>query len=120
MSRVLIQPRIWTIESGKKVIIEFIGRNRRTAALKIVYIRIVFIHSVDYKKRISQYSHSRDGVDRLHVLVVGHAGLAVGPVLELEVRLHDCAHGEEGGRLGDAGRGKRLSNSFGLYSQRRL
>ena len=39
--------------------------------------------------------------DRLHVLVVGHAGLAVGP--DLQDRLHDGAHGEDGGRLGDAG-----------------
>ena len=35
----------------------------------------------------SLYSHSQDGGDLLlHVLVVGHAGLAVGPVLE--ARLH--------------------------------
>ena len=34
-----------------------------------------------------QITHSRDGDDRLHVLVVGHAGLAVGPVLEDQ--LHD-------------------------------
>ena len=45
----------------------------------------------------------QDVADRLHVLVVGHAGLAVGPVLEN--RLHDGAHGEEGGRGGDAGIG---------------
>ena len=36
------------------------------------------------------------GGDRLHVLVLGHAGLAVGPVLE--ARLHDGSHREEGGR----------------------
>ena len=35
----------------------------------------------------TNHSHSRDGGDRLHVLVVGHAGLAVGPVLE--ARLHE-------------------------------
>ena len=35
--------------------------------------------------------------------MVGHAGLAVGPVLE--ARLHDGAYGEEGGRRGDAGIG---------------
>ena len=44
-------------------------------------------------------------VSMLHVLVVGHASLAVGPVLE--VRLHDGAHEEEGGRrvVWDAGIG---------------
>ena len=62
-------------------------------------------------------SHAQDGLDLLHVLAVGHAGLAVGPVLE--DRLHDGAHGEEGGRLGDAEMGKNFF-SFGLYSQRRL
>ena len=36
----------------------------------------------------------------LHVLVVGHAGLAVGPVLEDRLHDGDGAHGEEGGRLG--------------------
>ena len=45
------------------------------------------------------HSHSRDGDDCLHVLEVGHAGLAVGP--ELEDLLHDGAHMEEGGRLGE-------------------
>ena len=47
------------------------------------------------------YSHSRDGGDLLlQVLVVGHADLAVGA--DLEDPLHDGAHIEEGGRLGDA------------------
>ena len=49
------------------------------------------------------HSHSRDGDDCLHVLEVGHAGLAVGP--ELEDLLHDGAHMEEGGRRGNAGIG---------------
>ena len=74
---------------------------------------MVFSRSVDYKKRISISKYytvqikislviaftltlsGQDSGDLLHVLVVGHAGLAVGPVLEN--RLHDGAHGEEGG-----------------------
>ena len=53
--------------------------------------------------------------DRLHVLVVGHAGLAVGP--DLQDRLHDGAHGEEGGSRGDAGIGINAF-LFSFYSQR--
>ena len=58
------------------------------------------------------HSHSQDGGDWLHVLIhgdlllhvlVGHAGLAVGA--DLVDLLHDGAHIEEGGRLGDAGIG---------------
>ena len=45
----------------------------------------------------------------VHVLVVGHASLAVGPVLEGRL-LHDGAQGEEGGRWN---RNKRIS--FGFY-----
>ena len=44
----------------------------------------------------------QDGGDRLHVLVVGHAGLAVGPVLE--VRLHD-GEGLKGKKVAAAGSG---------------
>ena len=46
--------------------------------------------------------------------VVGHAGLAVGPVLGAQH--HDGAHGEEGGRRGDAGIG--INAFLCLYSQR--
>ena len=56
--------------------------------------------TVQYKSKYL-VSHAQDGGDLLHVLAVGHAGLAVG--LVLEDRLHDGAHGEEGGPLGDAG-----------------
>ena len=49
---------------------------------------------------------------------MGHAGLAVGPVLE--VRLHDGAHGEEGGRRGDAGIGMKAFLSVFIDSVRRL
>ena len=38
-------------------------------------------------KSKSLVSHAQDGLDLLYVLVVGHASLAVGPVLE--DRLHD-------------------------------
>ena len=51
------------------------------------------------------------------LLVVGHAGLAVGPVLE--ARLHDGAHGEEGGRRGDAGIGINAFLSVFINSVRR-
>ena len=47
-------------------------------------------------------SRSRDGGALLHVPVVGHAGLAVGPVLE--VRLHD-GEGPKGKKVAAAGSG---------------
>ena len=54
-------------------------------------------------KSKSLVSHAQDGLDLLHVLVLGHVGLAaVGPVLV--VGLHDGVHGEDG-VLGDAGLG---------------
>ena len=43
----------------------------------------------------------QDGGDLLQVLAVGHTGLVFDPVLE--VRLHNGANGNEGGRHGDAG-----------------
>ena len=49
--------------------------------------------------------------------MVGHAGLAVGPVLE--ARLHDGAYGEEGGRRGDAGIGIKAFLSVFIHSVRR-
>ena len=53
-------------------------------------------------KSKSLASHAHYGLDLLHVVVVGHASLAVGPTLE--DRLHDGVHGEDG-VLGDAGLG---------------
>ena len=50
----------------------------------------------------------------LHVLVVGHAGHAVGA--DFEDLLHDGAHIEEGGRLGDAGIGISVLLSVFIYS----
>ena len=56
------------------------------------------------------YSHSRDGGDLLlHVLVVGHAGLAVGPVLE--ARLHE-GDGLMGKRVATAGMLKSKTHFF--------
>ena len=66
----------------------------------------------------TNHSHSRDGDDCLHVLVVGHAGLAVRPVLE--VRFHDGAHGEEGGRRGDAGIGIKAFLLVIIHNMRQL
>ena len=77
------------------------GGRLRDAGIRINAFLSVFIHSVDNKKLICfvrkvlykskflslYYSHSRDGGALLHVLAVGHAGLAVGPVLE--ARLYD-------------------------------
>ena len=40
------------------------------------------------KSLLSLHSHSRDGGDRLHVLVVGHAGLGLADDPALEDRLH--------------------------------
>ena len=57
------------------------------------------------------------GGDRLHVLVVGHAGLAVG-LVHVD-RLHNGAHGEEGGRLGDAVIGINAFLSVFIQSVRR-
>ena len=69
----------------------------------------------------------QDGGDRLHVLVVGHAGLVVGPVLEDRLHDGDGAHGEEGGRRGeeggrrgDAGIGMKAFLSVFIFSVRRL
>ena len=47
-------------------------------------------------------------------MVVGHAGLAVGPVLD--DRLHNGAHGEEGGRRGNAGIGINAFLSVFIHS----
>ena len=80
-------------------------------------LKKVFFHSVDYKKAnyyfivlyklksLSIVLHAQDGGDRLHVLVVGHAGLAVSPVLE--ARLHD----------GDGLMGKKVAASGMLESE---
>ena len=57
------------------------------------------------------------GGDRLHILVVGHAGLAVG-LVHVD-RLHDDAYGEGGGRLRDAGIGINAFLSVFIYSVRR-
>ena len=53
----------------------------------------------------------------VHVLVVGHAGLAVG-LVHVD-RLHDDAYREEGGRLRDAGIGINAFLSVFFYSVRR-
>ena len=60
--------------------------------------------------------HSQDGGDHLHVLVVGHVGLVVGPVLEARLHDGDGAHGEEGGRLGDTGIGINAFLSVYIHS----
>ena len=50
-------------------------------------------------------------------LGVGHAGLAFDPVLE--DRLHDGAHGKEGGRRGNAGIGINTFLSVFIHTVRR-
>ena len=77
-------------------------------------------HRADYKIKVSIVLHAQDGGDRLHVLVVGHAGLAVGPVLEDRLHDGDGAHGEEGGRRGNAGIGIKAFLSVFIFSVRRL
>ena len=49
------------------------------------FFRSLFTASTIKSK--SLVSHAHDGLDRLQVVVVGHASLAVGPALE--VQLHD-------------------------------
>ena len=71
----------------------------------------VLIHSVGYESVLAFHStnqslsrhsiHSQDGGDCLHVLAVGHAGLAVVPVHE--DRLHALA--EDQAALGGVGGG---------------
>ena len=67
---------------------------------------------------LSLWHSPQDGDDRLLALVVEHAGLAVVPVLE--ARLHDGAHGEEGGRRGDAGIGIKAFLSVFIHNVRQL
>ena len=87
-----------------------------------VLVRLRFQSTVQIKVSLSLVIaltlSGQGGGDRLHVLVVGHAALAVGPVLE--DRLHDGGHGEEGGRRGDAGIGMRAFLSVYIHSVRRL
>ena len=87
------------------------------ASEKTSFFRSLFIISSAIKSALAFHStvqikvplvtaltlSGQDGRDLLHVLAVGHAGLALDPVLE--DRLHDGAHGEEGGRLGVDGIG---------------
>ena len=68
-------------------------------------------------KSLSIVLHAQDSGDLLHVLAVGHAGPAVGPVYE--DRLHDGAHGKEGGRHGNAGIGINTFLSVFIHSVRR-
>ena len=67
------------------------SRRRRGYGLKYLSLSLVIALTLS----------GQGGGNRLQVLVVGHAGLAVG--LVLMDRLHDDAYWEEGGRLGDAG-----------------
>ena len=91
------------------------GGRRGDAGIGINAFLSVFIHSVDYKIKVSLInvfvrnknekslaSHAQDGLDLLHVVVVGHASLAVGPTLEDRLHDGDGAHGEEDGRRGKA------------------
>ena len=73
--------------------------NSEFAFLSTVQIKVSLVIALTLSGQV--------GGDRLHAVVVGHAGLAADPVLM--DRLHDGAHGEEGGRLGDAGIGINVS-----------
>ena len=113
-----IQPRIRTIESGKKVINQFNFRIYWAISAYSGVKNRLYTYSLYSQIRVSLIidSRSRDGGALLHVPVVGHAGLAVGPVLEN--RLYDGAHGEEGGRRGNAGIGINAFLSVFIFSVR--
>ena len=108
------------------------GRNRRTAALKIVFIRIVFIHSIDYKKRIciAQYCTNQGLSCHIALTLSGwrrssprsgsRACRPCGrPGPRGSASRWRWAHGEEGGRRGDAGIGIKAFLSVFIHSVRR-
>ena len=91
-----------------------VGHSQRASVIKAI-LHCTVLYKSEY---LVITLTGQDGGDRLHVLVIGHAGLAVGPVLEN--RLHDGAHGKEGGRRGvqDAGIGI-SAFLFSFYSHQR-
>ena len=67
---------------------------------------------------LSLWHSPQDGDDHLLALEVEHAGLAV--VTVHEARLYDGAHGEGGGRRGDAGIGVKAFLSVFIHNVRQL